>query len=254
MDPGTGRFLSRDNWAEDYNSPMSLNKWMYVEGNPVNYVDPSGKIPFLPAPSNAPKASTTLVTRQYLYFNRNVIFINGLRLHKTVVAAAIASQTAHPNLNDVYDKNQPADSSSSGLGPSATNTSQIYNKNNGYIKLIEQTAENLGWDVAKYLPCFPEEKNWNPYNWDHAIQTMTLRLAASTIYCPNCHARDRLIIAGMAHNGPGFAWLPINSKTYGNDKNHKSTSKIDWTTYFDEHSQSKIEDNAPNAKEKARNL
>ena len=43
LDTGIGRFISRDTWAGDYNSPLSLNKWMYVEGNPVNYVDPSGK-------------------------------------------------------------------------------------------------------------------------------------------------------------------------------------------------------------------
>ena len=26
----------------DYNRPLSLNRWMYVEGNPVNFADPSG--------------------------------------------------------------------------------------------------------------------------------------------------------------------------------------------------------------------
>ena len=40
-----GRFLSRDTWAGEYDDPMSLNRWMYVEGNPVNYTDPSGKYP-----------------------------------------------------------------------------------------------------------------------------------------------------------------------------------------------------------------
>ncbi len=40
--PNDGRFLSRDTWAGDVNNPLSLNRWMYVEGNPVNYVDPSG--------------------------------------------------------------------------------------------------------------------------------------------------------------------------------------------------------------------
>ncbi|MDH5607033.1 MAG: hypothetical protein OEY93_09105, partial [Anaerolineae bacterium] len=43
MDPGTARFISRDTWGGDYNNPMSLNRWMYVMGNPVNYMDPSGK-------------------------------------------------------------------------------------------------------------------------------------------------------------------------------------------------------------------
>jgi RHS repeat-associated protein len=42
LDTGIGRFISRDVWGGDYNRPLSLNRWMYVEGNPVNYSDPSG--------------------------------------------------------------------------------------------------------------------------------------------------------------------------------------------------------------------
>ena len=41
----TGRFLTRDTWQGDYNTPLSLNKWNYVEANPVNYTDPSGNFP-----------------------------------------------------------------------------------------------------------------------------------------------------------------------------------------------------------------
>ena len=41
---GDGRFISRDTWNGDYNRPLSLNRWNYVEGNPVNLVDPSGYI------------------------------------------------------------------------------------------------------------------------------------------------------------------------------------------------------------------
>ena len=37
-----GRFLTRDTWNGDYNRPLSLNRWGYVEGNPVNYTDPTG--------------------------------------------------------------------------------------------------------------------------------------------------------------------------------------------------------------------
>ena len=43
--PGEGRFLSRDTWEGSANRPLSLNKWMYVEGNPVNAVDPTGNSP-----------------------------------------------------------------------------------------------------------------------------------------------------------------------------------------------------------------
>jgi len=38
----TGRFLTRDTWDGDINSPMSLNRWNYVSGNPINKTDPTG--------------------------------------------------------------------------------------------------------------------------------------------------------------------------------------------------------------------
>ncbi len=41
-DPASGRFPTKDSWQGDYNRPLSLNRWNYVEANPVNYTDPSG--------------------------------------------------------------------------------------------------------------------------------------------------------------------------------------------------------------------
>jgi RHS repeat-associated protein len=41
--PYTGRFLTKDSWLGDYNKPLSLNHWAYVEGNPINRIDPSGQ-------------------------------------------------------------------------------------------------------------------------------------------------------------------------------------------------------------------
>ncbi|MCB0117703.1 MAG: carboxypeptidase regulatory-like domain-containing protein, partial [Anaerolineales bacterium] len=46
--PADGRFQSRDTWSGDYNRPLSLNRWMYVEGNPVNRVDPTGQKAWCP--------------------------------------------------------------------------------------------------------------------------------------------------------------------------------------------------------------
>ena len=43
--PADARFISRDTWAGYVNNPLSLNRWMYVEGNPVNLVDPTGNYP-----------------------------------------------------------------------------------------------------------------------------------------------------------------------------------------------------------------
>ena len=42
--PATGRFLTQDSWQGNYTRPLSLNRWNYVEGNPINFVDPSGFI------------------------------------------------------------------------------------------------------------------------------------------------------------------------------------------------------------------
>jgi RHS repeat-associated protein len=40
--PNDGRFQSRDTWGGDGNRPMSMNRWGYVEGNPINLTDPTG--------------------------------------------------------------------------------------------------------------------------------------------------------------------------------------------------------------------
>jgi RHS repeat-associated protein len=42
-DPSMGRFTSRDTWGGDYNRPLSLNRWNYVQSNPIVYRDPSGQ-------------------------------------------------------------------------------------------------------------------------------------------------------------------------------------------------------------------
>jgi hypothetical protein len=39
-----GRFMTQDIWKGDHNRPLSLNRWNYVEANPLNYTDPTGHI------------------------------------------------------------------------------------------------------------------------------------------------------------------------------------------------------------------
>jgi RHS repeat-associated protein len=43
-EPATGRFLSRDSYEGELENPLSKNLYAYVEGNPVNRVDPTGHL------------------------------------------------------------------------------------------------------------------------------------------------------------------------------------------------------------------
>ena len=42
MNPETGSFISRDTYNGDYNSPITLHKYLYANANPITYSDPSG--------------------------------------------------------------------------------------------------------------------------------------------------------------------------------------------------------------------
>jgi RHS repeat-associated protein len=48
-DAGTGRFTRKDTFEGDVNSPISLHKYLYGNGNPVKYTDPSGLYSFAEA-------------------------------------------------------------------------------------------------------------------------------------------------------------------------------------------------------------
>jgi RHS repeat-associated protein len=48
-DAGTGRFTRKDTFEGDVNSPISLHKYLYGNGNPVNYTDPTGLYSFAEA-------------------------------------------------------------------------------------------------------------------------------------------------------------------------------------------------------------
>ncbi|MCF7831090.1 hypothetical protein K9M41_03815, partial [Candidatus Gracilibacteria bacterium] len=42
-DSSIGRFISRDPWEGDIQDPQSLNKYSYVQNNPLKYIDPNGE-------------------------------------------------------------------------------------------------------------------------------------------------------------------------------------------------------------------
>jgi RHS repeat-associated protein len=48
-EPQNARFVTQDTWQGIVERPSSLNKWVYVEGNPTNQVDPTGHFPISPS-------------------------------------------------------------------------------------------------------------------------------------------------------------------------------------------------------------
>ncbi len=51
--PQTRRFVNRDTYTGGIKDAQSLNRYAYVEGNPLLYADPSGHIPFFLIPLGA---------------------------------------------------------------------------------------------------------------------------------------------------------------------------------------------------------
>jgi len=47
-DPASGRFLQKDPWLGSLYAPLTLNRYGYCVNEPVQMVDPSGKLPLFP--------------------------------------------------------------------------------------------------------------------------------------------------------------------------------------------------------------
>jgi RHS repeat-associated protein len=57
--PEVGRFITKDPWAGDMWRPSTLNRYVYVTNNPVNYIDPSGLQEPEPRPTPQPTREPT---------------------------------------------------------------------------------------------------------------------------------------------------------------------------------------------------
>ncbi|BAZ50329.1 YD repeat protein [Nostoc sp. NIES-4103] len=78
-DPATGRFVSRDSFAGFNDRPLSLNDYLYVEGNSVNAIDPSGEVALLSytklLTSPANQAAFFTITGFQAFGSANLLFI-----------------------------------------------------------------------------------------------------------------------------------------------------------------------------------
>ena len=107
--PGSGRFTSRDEWAGDINSPLSLNKYLYGMGNPGSYIDPDGRTAELMAAQEELAAFRTRgltgltaakmgVMEAPWYQKPGMLFFGAVDVAQTIVGGGLEGVAAGSNL------------------------------------------------------------------------------------------------------------------------------------------------------------
>ncbi|HRJ57435.1 MAG TPA: carboxypeptidase regulatory-like domain-containing protein [Anaerolineales bacterium] len=82
--PADGRFQSRDTWSGDVKRPLSLNRWVYVEGNPINLSDPTGYQPNISEDLGV--NDRDLTTWLYRELRNNAWSVYTLQIHEMVTS------------------------------------------------------------------------------------------------------------------------------------------------------------------------
>jgi RHS repeat-associated protein len=76
LDTESGRFLSQDTWSGSIHQPATLHKYLFTLDNPVNLIDPSGKLPVpIVLPGAAKSAYMTYVSSDGGYFGQLTLHI-----------------------------------------------------------------------------------------------------------------------------------------------------------------------------------
>jgi len=89
LNVSTGRFWSADTFEGESNDPLSLHKYLYVAGDPVNGVDPSGNDFDLGSLATAGAAITTFASATILSFQNVVgaVYINLYKVPEVIETA-----------------------------------------------------------------------------------------------------------------------------------------------------------------------
>jgi len=244
--PWQGRFINRDTWEGDYTRSLSLNKWIYVEANPINYQDPTGKfrIP-CPASWRNVRAVNRRVDEAEKYVQRTFDEID------TYVAAGIAIQCA--GLDNPLDPN-------SGLGIAQVSRNQaetpwgtpIYEYMNDYEEAGNLTCRHqlyyinqgnkkplirgYGLRLRREQPGEDGiiEKALDPNDPQDAVMLMKRRITLVTNACVGCLATDIYIAAALAQNGPGFTHINMRKmgKLSPDMKSEYPKITRNWFGYF----------------------
>jgi len=240
---GTGRFLTRDTWGGDAYSPMSYNRWSYVQSNPINYVDPTGQRAWCPAGWNQQAIKWRVdVAEKYVSQTSDLM--------DTYTAAGIAIQCAGTNINrDWYN-------SGSGLAQISLNEANtewgepIYNydfwgrpiykkdsEGNIICKNGEPVIEIRSYGLRLRSLDGKLEKALDPNNTKDAVVLMRRRIELVLFACKGCTATDRYIAAALSQNGPGFTYVDLQTMPKLDSKekklhNYDPDIKMNWFLYW----------------------
>ncbi len=101
-DPTVGRFLSTDPYGGDPMSPLTLHRYAYVEGNPINLMDPTGMFSIVGA-LNTMSLQTFMFATRFAVAYPAVITTTQTILTFTTIASLLLSEEARINFLSTGD-------------------------------------------------------------------------------------------------------------------------------------------------------
>ncbi len=209
----TGRFLTRDTWDGDINSPMSYNPWNYVQSNPVNYIDPTGQMRWECWGENQRLATA----------EKYVPVAPGDPM-TTYTAAGIAVQCWGGDITWPWK-----DSEYSGVGIAQITQLQAETCYGERIPDPDDPKKQRGYGLR-----LPGEPVHNPKDLEWAAIFMRRRIELVTNKCDGqCTSTDIFITAALAQNGPGFTKANMEDLVPKKNRISKEGITIDWYAYFE---------------------
>jgi len=264
--PNDGRFLTRDTWMGDYNRPLSLNRWGYVEGNPINSTDPSGHFGtgpwclganFWTNPIARADAAEKYVNRSTYgdYLNTYVAAGIGVQCWGTNFNTSILFSGWGPAQITYMETNTPYGQpiyEIDGLGNVVYEDGKpkirdyglrcyIFKGSDCVCENIEGVLPEFNNIIDFYLngninlpPGYRLEDVGNQSDPTWAVEYMRRRIKLVTDSCKGCKPTDIYIAAALAQNGPGFNYVEMSTmpNLLDEDVQQRYSIKKDWFAHF----------------------
>ena len=262
---GDGRFTSRDSWMGNYNRPLSLNRWGYVEGNPINSTDPSGHFGTGPWCWDNPISRANAAEK---YVNRTALGYQIRDELNTYTAAGIGVQCYGTNFNasvlfsgwgpaqiSYMETNTPYGQpiyEIDGLGNVVYEDGKPKIRDYGLRCYIFKGSDCVCGNIEGVLPEFnniidfylngninlppgyrlEDVHNQSDPTW--AAEYMRRRIMLVANSCKGCKPTDIYIAAALAQNGPGFNYVEMSTMPNLLDEGLQQRYRIkkDWFAHF----------------------